>query len=181
MKLLPDSSFFICFLSDLNESVDESTRLHYLNIFLEAFSVEVVPIVYHEINKKSNSKPIDHKIIKIKAIRSIDRNEPILSYLQPLLGKGEYEVISLSFLYYRNKESHFLCVLDDDVARRIVANFITEIKPNLIGTVGLIGFCSSSLALFDKTEAVTLLGKIKESNFRIDPKIIDEIIQKLKL
>ncbi len=181
MKLLPDSSFFICFLGDLNEILEEPIRLSYLNKFLDSFSVEIVPKVYDEINKRSSSKPIENKIIRLMNIPLMEKNDPILGYLRPLLGKGEYEVITFSFFYYKNNETSFLCVLDDEVARKIVTKCIIEIKPNLIGTVGLIGFCSSNIQLFDPADAITLLEKIKESNFRINPTIVDGIIQKLKI
>jgi predicted nucleic acid-binding protein len=181
MKLLPDSSFFICFLGDLNGLLEDSIRLNYLNRFLDSFSVEIVPIVYDEINKKCSSKPIEGKIFRLKDIPSIGKNDPILDYLRPLLGKGEYEVITFSFAYYMNEETKFFCVLDDDVARKIVTNYIIEIKPNLIGTVGLIGFCSSKIILFEPTEAIALLEIIKESNFRINPMIVDGFVRELRI
>lgn len=179
-KLIPDSSFFICYLDDIKDHYPIEKRYDYLNRILTAFKVEVTTIVIDEVGLnnnhtqiKSNITLIDTNSLKISSISNI------IEPLRPIFGKGEYEVILVAFYYYQENENNFKFILDEKIARNIIKNHISELEKYLIGTIGLIDQ-SNIVKLYTKDEAIDLLEKIKDSKFRIDTKIIDDVINKIK-
>lgn len=180
MKIIPDSSFFICFLGDLQGFIEESIRIDYLKRFSDYFTIEVTPIVYAETNKKCNTTPIDDSITLLEINSFITKNGPILQYLRPIFGRGEYEVISVAFSYCTGYYTEFFAILDDSKARKIVIEYISELEKHVMGTIGLIGYCNCDISIFSYDEAIYLLNQIKDSVFRIENKIVDEMIQKIE-
>lgn len=156
--------------------MDYDTRIKYLRRFSKAFRIEVVPTVFSEINRKSNSDAVNSDFTLLSIDSFLSRNGPILAYLMPVFGKGEYEVISVAFSYCIGGMTKFLAILDDSEARNIVIRHIPALKANLMGTVGLIGHCNYNVNLFNSLEAITILSCIKKSPFRVSDKIVDDII-----
>ncbi len=180
MKLIPDSSFFICFFGDLEGLLDDAVRIEYFIRFLNSFTVEVTPIVYEEITEKNDITLFESKLSLLQIDSAIERSSSILQYLKPIFAKGEFEVICMSFYYNTNGISDFFGVLDDGKARELVIEYISEIRGCIIGTIGLIRFCNYHFHIFTSVEAINILEQIKKSNFRISPKIVDNEILKLK-
>lgn len=179
MKLIPDSSFFICFTGDLDGLLPLECRLDYLHRFADNFDIIVVPMVGTEVEFTGGSETLKPKIRFIGLNDFIQDGTNILEPLRPIWSKGEYEVILVAYSLKLKNDLDFLYVLDDGLARVIVETLIVELKDNLIGTIGLIGYCNNQ-KLFSKQEAIGLLKLIKDSRFRIKPLIIDMLIRQIE-
>ncbi len=49
MKLIPDSSFFICFFDDLKPLIEKENRLMYFGKVVNNFDVKITQIVFSEV------------------------------------------------------------------------------------------------------------------------------------
>ena len=74
---------------------------------------------------------------------------------------------------------YFIAILDDDAPKKYLKRLIPERQECVIGTVGFFEICSGNYPVFEKNEAALILISIKKSKFRIEDKIIDEVIQRV--
>ncbi len=96
------------------------------------------------------------------------------------LEEGEHEIIIISYIFSANG-FNFITIIDDKEPRHFIERNFPEILENMIGTIGFVKQCNCKYGLFDKNEAITILNSIKNSKFRIKGKIVDDIIEQIKL
>lgn len=183
MNLIPDSSFFICFFDDLDELMDTSTLNTYFSVFSANFNIKITPLVNEEITKCKSDLYKKHS----SKFNIIDRDDfflydgHLLELLRPLVGRGEFEVISLAKYYQENGLNDFTFILDDNEARLKIKRYFQELDGYLKGTVGIIMFCCLDMELFNKKESIHILNCINNSKFYVDPNIIENVINTIKL
>ncbi len=150
-----DSSFYICFASDLK-------RKDWLYKFLEAYRFNLGERIINEIPKSlSNDKNFMPKLNTCK----YDYYELI----KPLLGRdpkhmndGEYEVIGIAY-YLESKSSLRFLIIDDLRPRNFVKKHFPLLKKKLVGTIGFIGDCCCCDKKIDAEEAIGILISIKSA------------------
>lgn len=141
------------------------------------FDIVVGPVVCDEVKLGTRNKQLQLLLGKVNPARS-EKYREFVEPLRMIVGAGEFEVINLALVFYED-DMPFKFVLDDDVPRWLVQNFLPEIKNNLVGTAGLIKLCSCDLKLLTKGESISLLEKMKLSKFRINPSIVDRLINEI--
>jgi len=165
VNVIPDSSFFICFIDDLEDYLPNTDRIHILTTIASNFTVLVVPAVETESRLKRLPSPVMDQI-QLATI-SIIQSEPLIELLRPLLGKGEYQVISYAHEHLLKGDHTFLVILDDGLARSLVRRSLPKLADHMKGTVGFLGLCVIRKIL-DKDETIHLITIIGKSNFRVD-------------
>ena len=173
MKIIPDSSFFICFLDDLEGHLQITDRLRVLTVITGNFPVMVVPAVEQESRFQRLPTDISNQIQRI-TITGLP-TDPSIELLRPLLGKGEHEVITFARTCLSNGDRTFLFILDDGVARNLVKRILPALVSHMKGTVGFLGYCALQKVL-DKNGTIQLLTAIGKSKFRVDPSTISIVI-----
>ncbi|MEX2705952.1 MAG: hypothetical protein Q6352_011905 [Candidatus Freyrarchaeum guaymaensis] len=175
VNVVPDSSFYICFLDDINAP-------HYLLQLLNAriFKFILGKIIKTEIEKSPNYKSIE---------KTIDSRVEIFEYynygeiLRPFFSleeikKGDNEVIVISYvLYFLNLT--FITILDDTKPRKFLERNFPELYTRVVGTVGFIEKCSCQYNIFSKEKGITILNLIKKSKFRIKNEIVNKTIERI--
>lgn len=173
MKIIPDSSFFICFLDDLEGHLQITDRLRVLTMITGNYPVMVVPAVEQESRFQRLPTVISNQIQRI-TITGLP-TDPSIELLRPLLGKGEHEVITFARTCLSNGDSTFLFILDDGVARNLVKRILPALVSHMKGTVGFLGYCALQKVL-DKNGTIQLLTAIGKSKFRVDQSTISIVI-----
>jgi predicted nucleic acid-binding protein len=179
VKVIPDSSFFICFINDLEGHMPFDERIRILAMITGYFSVILVPEVGGESPLQRLPQTIKEQFGKKNPAASYRVPDQSIELLRPLLGKGEHAVITCSFLHYRNGDHEFLFILDDGLARDLVGQILPVLTGNMKGTVGFLGDCACRKVL-EKDEVIHLLTVLRKTKFRVDPSIITAVISGIK-
>jgi len=179
VKIIPDSSFFICFINDLEGYLPFNDRIGILTTITGNFSVIIVPEVEGESPLQKLPLVIRERFIKKNSAASYLIPDQSIELLRPLLGKGEHAVITCSFLHYRHGDHDFLFILDDSLARDLVRRTLPALGGNMKGTVGFLGDCACRKVL-EKNEVIHLLTVLRKTKFRVDPSIISTEISGIK-
>ena len=171
-EILADSSFFICFLDDIEKP-------NVLDKILEKFDFLITPIVYTEVSKSINFKHIQKhpKILRVKKENLGEALRPLFSKKE--IEKGETEIIELAYHFYVNGASRFF-ILDDDGPRFFVKRNLPHLEKLMIGTVGFVGECYYVCKILEKTEASAIVIIIGESKFRVSAEVIKEVLSKIE-
>jgi len=166
-EIVADSSFYICFLDDIN-------RPEILLRIINEFNFIVTPLIKKEIEKSKNYAYISENQNILYSNSSLDYGEIIKPFFaQEEIIRGEHEVIGAAyFLYKLNKL--FCFILDDKEPRKFVVYNIPDLAKLMVGTVNFVGLCCCSYKLLKKEEAILLLNQIKKSKFRIEENIINQ-------
>lgn len=170
--MLADSSFFLCFLEDIEQP-------QVLKRVLDKFDFLITPTVYKEVSKSSNFKQIEShpKITLVSKENLGEALRPFFSKKQ--IEKGETEVIELAYQYYiENKPKMF--ILDDKEPRLFVLRNLSYMAKLMIGTVGFVGECYYQFEIFEKNEASALVLVISTSSFRVSAEVISEVLTKIE-
>ena len=171
LKVVPDSSFYICFLDDIEKP-------EYLILLLqeESFCYITGRIVKEEISKSKNY----HKVKDI--IESSTTEFEYYNYgeiLRPFfsireLKKGEHEVIVISYIFY-NLGLPFTAIIDENGPRRFVKMNFPWLYPFFTGTVGFLKKCCCEYHVLTKERVINILDMIGKSKFRIRKEILNKV------
>jgi len=170
--MLADSSFYLCFLEDI-EQPEVLLRI------LRRFDFLITPIVYKEVSKCNN-----FGYIQFNPKITMFPKENLGEILKPFFGKkeiekGETEVIELAYEFYADGTPKKF-ILDDNEPRLFVTRNLPYLLGLMIGTVGFVGECCYEYQILEKNEAVAILLVIRTSNFRVAPEIISEVLTKIE-
>lgn len=171
INLVADSSFYICFLDDIDCPND---LLHILKHFL----AHIPPRVNEEISKCKNYSVLKNHVNFFRESK-LDLGkllEPFFSKDEKL--KGEHEVVVLSIVLY-NTIDNIVIIIDDKGPRKFLFDNFGYMQDSICGTVGFIGLCYYKYHIFEKQKSLYLLDKIENSNFRIKKEEIEEVRQKI--
>jgi predicted nucleic acid-binding protein len=178
MDIIPDSTFFICFFDDLNGIIDPNTLDSYFSVFTTNFDIKIPSLVNEEITRTNYDLYNKHSSsFNVVATDNLSLNDSyLLELLRPLVGKGEFEVITFAKYYQECGLDNFIFILDDNQARSKINSYFHELKGHLKGTVGLVMFCCLDMCILDKNESLKLLYSIKNSKFYVASNIIENVI-----
>ena len=179
MNVIPDSSFFICFLDDLEGHLPISDRVRFLMLIAGNFTILVVPDVEQESQFQRFSPPVKAQARMVKIPASKTRSDPSIELLRPMLGRGEHEVITCAHYHVLKGDSIFFFILDDGLARDLVRRILPVLISHMKGTVGFIGHCAIQKVL-EKNEAIHLLTVIGRSKFRVDQLTVTTVISDIQ-
>jgi len=175
IEVIPDSSFFICFLDDIK-------RPEYIvKIFsYERFSLVLGRVVNEEIKKSKNYSQIEKTLNSAKSFDYTKFGEILRPFMSvEEISKGEHEVIAtayvLNFLGY-----DIIFILDDDDARDLVTRNLKEIASKMTGTVGFVKICCCDHSALRREEAKTILKLIMNSKFRVKREIVEKTIREIE-
>jgi len=175
MKIVPDSSFYICFLDDIN-SPQYLMRILNCNLFDFLTGRKILK----EISKSPKYQSIRDKIEK--KVRIFDYAtygeilKPFIS-LEEIL-KGEDEIIAISYIL-NFLGSNFLVIIDEKDTREFFDRVFPEIKNRRTGTIGFLKKCCD-YGIFSREETISILELIKNSKFRVKKEIIEDAISQLR-
>jgi len=174
--IIADSSFYICFLDDVNDPKSLSKIIN-----SQDFRFIGGKLVKSEVMESKNCCKIESLGEKIVDPTSYNYGE----ILKPFFGsselkKGEHESISIAYIHSLNGKN-FKLVLDDRQPRMIIRKHFSELETKLTGTVGFVGSCNYEYNIFSQAEALNILLSIRDSKFRIKESILLGEIKKIKL
>ncbi len=176
IKVVPDSSFYICFIDDINKP-------EYLAKILihEFFTFVIGEKVKKEIMKSPHYSAIREILCNHTQYFEYYNYGEILRPFFSLdeIKKGEHEVIAISYILYLHKNT-FIAILDDCAGRKFIDCNLPQISKNVTGTVGFIKLCYCNYHVFSKKETITILNLIKSSRFRVEEEVVDETLKEIE-
>jgi predicted nucleic acid-binding protein len=170
--MLADSSFYLCFLDDI-EQPDVLIKI------LDRCDFLITPIVYKEVSKSNNFGYIQSNPNII-----IFPKENLGEILRPFFSKkeiekGETEVIELAYeLYANGSPKNF--ILDEKEPRLFVIQNLPYLVELMRGTVAFVGECYYEYAILEKSEASAIVLIISTSKFRVSEEVISEVLSKIE-
>ncbi len=170
--MLADSSFYICFLDDIEQP-------EVLKKILTSFKFLITPIVYKEVSKSANFKHIESnpKIVLFPEENLGEALRPFFSEKE--IEKGETEVIELAYQFYANNDPKMF-ILDEKGPRFFVLRNLPYLARLMTGTVAFVGECYYEYAVFGKSEASTIVLVIGMSKFRVTAEVIKEVLSRIE-
>lgn len=167
-EIIADSSFYICFLDDIN-------RPEILCKIINEFDFIITPLVKNEIKKSKNYFHLQNNKNIAFIQFSLDYGEILKAFFsKEEIIKGEHEVIGTAYILYRLNRN-FCFIIDDSEPRKFVINNIPDLIKLMMGTVNFIGLCCCSYGLLRKNETLMLLNQIEKSKFRVKKTILNQV------
>jgi predicted nucleic acid-binding protein len=172
MKLLADSTFYICFIDCISEQ-------EVLKEIIKYFDCILTPVVHKELSSpkyKTDIKGfIDENKIFIPGLNLGEALTPFFSKAE--VKKGEHEIITLAYVLHNFKED-FYFILDEGKKRRFVENNFNYLIKYLVGTIGFIPICYKQ-KIVSKEKAIDILNKIQNSDFFSTKELIKNALDKI--
>jgi predicted nucleic acid-binding protein len=168
-----DSSFYVCFLDDINRPKELKRILSELKFWLPTYILGEI----------SNCKNFSDTVGSSNIVR-LDDSYNLANILKTFVSekqfkKGETEAIALAYVLLKMSQLHKL-ILDDIQARKFVKDKISALTRYTIGTVGFIGNCCCDYRFIMKDEGLLVLELIKSSKFRVKDTILKDVISRIK-
>lgn len=176
LPVIPDSSFYLCFLDDIKKP------MALVRIFrCSQFQFNTGPIIKEEIQKSNGFATVATEIdTRAKMFDFYNYGEilkPVFS--QEELKEGEHEVIAIAYvLHFLQKE--FMTIIEDGKVKRFLKRTFPFILSKNKGTVGFVVLCCCQYEVFSRAEGIEILVLIGKSKFRIDKKILDKAIENVR-
>jgi predicted nucleic acid-binding protein len=175
-EIVPDSSFYYCFVDDVNRPDVLVTLLTYTS-----FHYVTGPVIDSEVRGCRRFGNIE---------QAFEANVESFAYYQygeiirPLFAldeikKGEHEVVVISYIFH-HQGATYKSIIDEAPTRTFLQRSYPELSRNMNGTIGFLEHCTIDCKLISKGDCITLLEEIKESRFRIEDRIVDEAIERLR-
>lgn len=166
--LIPDSTFFIFFLDDV-QSPD------YLLRIVTKFKTHIVPSVYNEIQKTKTPNALEQLV---KASNKWQQTLfKIGDVLKPFFSekerdRGEHEIIVAAYIFHECK-TPYLLIVDEAESNRFLRNNLPHL--NTCRTGAFISDCCTKHGIIIKKEALQLYDLMEKSNFRITKEALQEL------
>ena len=176
IKVIPDSSFYICFIDDIKEP-KYLIRVMSANVMEFIIGQKIKEEIKRSQNYNAIEIPIDNHTQSFEYYKYGEILKPFFSAEE--IKKGEDEVIAISYVMYHLGIA-FIAIIDEDDSRNFVEKNFPELWEKLVGTVGFIELCYCKYKIFSKNECILLLNKIKRSKFRIKNLIIEETVERIR-
>ena len=175
-RVVPDSSFYICFLDDIKR-VDTLLRL----LICEDYSFIMGSVVRREVTAKECPEDfvdaMNHHVVGFEYHAHGEILRPFFGDEE--IRRGETEAVVISFILHHGGERHVL-IIDESPARNFVETRFQDLLQYLTGTIGFLEMCTTVRKVFTPEEAIEMLRAILASNFRINPRIVHEAIERLE-
>jgi predicted nucleic acid-binding protein len=175
--IVPDSSFFICFLDDIEKPQQIIDLLD-----AKPFSFFIGKITSKEIQKSHHFAIIEKKFLQQITVYDYFEYGEIakMFFSESELKKGEHEVFIIAFILATNGNP-FIAIIDDNDAKKFFKTNIPEKSDYVTGTVGFIRFCCCKYNVFIKDVAIDILVAIKQSKFYVPLPILDATIEEIRM
>ena len=174
-SVVSDSSFYLCFLSDIKRP----------NVLLSIitspfFDFVIGPIILREVEKSDSFNRIATELkANIRVFDYFAYGEIVRPFFSiDEVEVGEHEVVVVSYILH-SRGLLYRSILDDNQPRRFLERELPAILPSLTGTIGFVELCTVKHKLFSKSECIELLEQIRTSRFRISNRIVDEAIERI--
>jgi predicted nucleic acid-binding protein len=171
IDVVPDSSFYICFLDDI-----EAPQILERLLICPEYNYFTGDVISEEIEKSKNFPSLEkifHKMVT--RFDYFDYGEimrPLFSREQ--INKGENEVIVI--IYILNKlNREYVGIIDEITARNFVSKNFPDMFENITGTLGFLRISTTDRKIISKEECISVLMRIRASKFRVDVKLIDKV------
>jgi len=172
LKVIPDSSFFICFLDDIKMPT----------ILKRIITFEYFRIVLCEKVKKELLRSLEFK----KLFNDLNERFEGFEYsmyaevLRPLFAreeivKGEHEVIAAAYVHHYVLKQNYIVIIDDAGIRKFIQRNFPEMYKNIIGTLGFIKQSYKVFNIISRDEALNILDAIESSKFRVSKDVLEKI------
>ena len=175
ITIVPDSSFFICFLDDIKQPQILIQILEY-----RLFKFFTGSIIRSEIQRSQNFTDIEgefsSRVDRLDYYNYGELLRPFLSVSE--IEKGEHEVIVISYIMHLSG-CNILAILDDESPRTYFRSRFPELSDKVTGTIGFIEQCTCSYGIFQTNKGTTILSLIAESKFRVKKHIVDGAIKRI--
>lgn len=176
ITIIPDSSFYICFLDDIKKP-DYILKI----VEYSGFKFFTGMIIKREIEKSSFyckiEKTINSKVQIFKYYNYGEILKPFFSLEE--INEGEHEVIVISYiLFLRN--SKFIAIIDDANSRKFIHNNFPEIFKFIEWTISFLSNCYILYSIFPKKEIISILEMIQNSKFRVKKEVVEETIEQIR-
>jgi len=174
LRVIPNSSFFICFLDDI--------RMPYFLrriVTHNPFTFVLCKKVKEEVAAKAESKAsFFNELNNYFEYSDFSSYSEVLRpfFAEKELTKGEHEVIIAAYIHHYLYDQDYVVIIDEEGPRKFLQKNFPELFANAIGTVGFIGQCCISYNILTKDEALGLLDAIENSKFRVS----DDILKKVR-
>jgi hypothetical protein len=170
--LVADSSFYLCFLDDIECPLD-------LVEILKKFKAHVSTRILSEISKSRRADKVK-KHINIFEEGIPNLGEALRPFLtQKQIDSGESEVLILAYICF-NLGISFVLVIDDKSPRKFVKMNFSYIEDELKYTSEFITDCCLLYKIFHTEKAISLLNKVKDSKFRVPEEAVIKEIKKIE-
>ncbi len=175
VTVVPDSSFFICFLDDIKQPqiLIQILKHGWFEFFTGC-------VIHSEIQRSQNFTDIegefDSRVSHLDYYNYGEILRPFFSVNE--IRKGEHEVIAISYVLHSRGYS-VLAILDDESPRKYFRNRFPELSNKVTGTIGFIEQCTCSYGVFRVNKGTTILSSIADSKFRVKRHIVDDAIQRV--
>jgi len=171
LKVIPDSSFFICFLDDIKMPTI-LRRMITSNYFTF--------VLCEKVEKELLKNPVSREFLA-------DLNTQFESFkysmyaeiLKPLFAveeivKGEHEVVVAAYVYHHVLNQGYKVIIDEVETRKFIKRNFPEIFKNVVGTLGFIKQSFSDYSIITRNEALNILNAIEKSKFRVNKDILEK-------
>jgi predicted nucleic acid-binding protein len=175
-RVVPDSSFYICFLDDI-QRVDALLRL----VTCDAYSLVMGVVIRREVTAKRCPEDfLDAVNTHVEAFEYSTYGEILRPFFSvEEVDKGETEAVVISFILHQRGEVHVL-IIDESPARRFVGRRFPDLERYMTGTVGFLETSTVLRNISTPEETIDLLREMLVSTFRVDPGIVHEAIERLE-
>ncbi|MCS7385125.1 MAG: hypothetical protein NDF55_00100 [archaeon GB-1867-005] len=172
VNVIPNSSFFVCFLDDIKiPAILKRTITYNRFIFVLCEKVKEELMMNSRFNTLFNDLNDYFKHFEYGMYAEI---------LKPLFAeeeivKGEHEVIVAAYVYHHVLNRNYIVIIDETETRRFIQRNFPEIFENIVGTLGFIKQCYSIYGIISKDEALNILKAIENSKFRVSRDILEKV------
>jgi len=173
LKVIPNSSFFICFLDDIKRPCFLKRIVTH-----NPFTFVLCKKVKEEVLAKTESKAsFFNELNDYFEYSDFSSYSEVLRpfFAEEELIKGEHEVIIAAYIHHYSYNQDYVIIIDEEGPRKFLQKNFPELFANATGTVGFIAECYFSYSLLTKNEALGLLDAIKNSKFRVSDDILEKV------
>jgi predicted nucleic acid-binding protein len=169
--VVADSSFYICFLEDIEHP-------EYLLAIVERLDFMITEGVFAEVSKCSSFENVRSGF----RVKHTSLDPDVSAVLRPLFSeaqwrRGEAEAIALG-IWLLNDNLLSKLILDDEQARSFVERNVGSLTRLMTGTIGFIGFCVEQEVMTRDT-ALQILLLIEGSNFRVSGEVLSNVRRRI--
>ncbi len=151
--IVPDSSFYICFVHDLQNK-------DWIYEFLDIYSAYAGNRIIEEISEKLSNKDIIFSRIKVIDFDYYELVRPYFGRSEKHIDDGEYEAIGIAH-YLEIKGCLKYLILDEKKGRAFVKNHFPYLVDRMVGTIGFIRHSCCRDKTINIAHAIEILTKIK--------------------
>ena len=167
-----DSSFYLCFLEDI-----ESPQ--YLLSMLSHVDFVMPPLVLEEVRRCRNYEMLGAD----PRIKLTDPDFESREILRPLFSaeqwqKGEAESIALGYSL-QISGGLWKLVLDDTQARAFVERILPSLSEFMTGTLGFIAICYET-RIFSQKDSLTIIALVEKSPFRTSGEVLSTVRRRIQ-